>query len=63
MHGQGNHPNGLVALKHRIPARMAFFGQDRLECLRRLVLGTKLVIHSILLLHIAFLRFASVFGH
>jgi hypothetical protein len=29
MHGQGNHPNGLVALKHRSIARMVFFGQDR----------------------------------
>ena len=28
MHGQGNHPNGLVALKLRILARMALFGQD-----------------------------------
>jgi hypothetical protein len=28
MHCQGNHPNGLVPLKHWILARMAFFGQD-----------------------------------
>jgi hypothetical protein len=28
MHCQGNHPNGLVPLKRRILARMAFFGQD-----------------------------------
>ena len=28
MRCQGNHPNGLVALKLRILARMAFFGQD-----------------------------------
>jgi hypothetical protein len=31
MHDQGNHPNGLRALKLRILAWMAFFGQDRVS--------------------------------
>jgi len=33
MHGQGNHPNGLVAVNLRLLARMAFFGQDSWFCL------------------------------